>query len=593
MRLSIFFCPGKPAVNYLFFGDSFNALVKDGTKTDVGTIIKENKRTLFGHKHEVWSEMTWGKGLSESLDAAERAMIKLAERPEPRPYVIVISWSGNDVVGRNGYIDNPAALAGWATDSEAKRKAAMDIIERNARAVMTVRDRLRHIAYRDDVVQIVLIVPRDYETYGLSESYKVQMDGHARLLHGSAGITVLDPQTLISNTSRADRIHTDDNERNRKHYISYFVAAAKLGYSIGQINRFEGAMNWYRLEREYLDIDTSIPIVGTSPQETGGPAIAKNPEDPFDNEVRERELEAINEIAAQEPKREIFLEAEKEANPLYPLDTVKAEAKILYMMQPDIHAATVSGLNDVIDWSSSSDEEDQVIRPPGSQPKVSRPKGQAVEVAAVDPNDVGEDGQIKLILTSKRQSHNKMTAAISAATPKVKAKAMPKQAASSSDQASVAGSSKTQEIRGPEIIPKAKAAPKAAANPGTRGQAAEPKREWIKCSGIKTPQNENYGRRTFLSKKVSYLVRGHAHEHATRSIPEINLRDNSFDYAAVAKWIQRRYDWNCSQYILFFRPRAHQTGSRSMSSTRRPGSNGTGSVSCRYGSARSPGTTIG
>ena len=86
----ILFCPGKPAVNYLFFGDSFNALVKDGAKTDVGTIIKENKRTLFGHKHEVWSEMTWGKGLSESLVAAERAMIKLAERPEPRPCHFVV-----------------------------------------------------------------------------------------------------------------------------------------------------------------------------------------------------------------------------------------------------------------------------------------------------------------------------------------------------------------------------------------------------------------------------------------------------------------------------------------------------------------------
>ena len=49
---------------------------------------------------------------------------------------------------------------------------------------------------------------------------------------------------------------------------------------------------------------------------------------------------------------------------------------------------------------------------------------------------------------------------------------------------------------------------------------------------------------------MSYLVRGHAHEHATRSIPEINLKDNSFDYAAVAKWIQRRYDWNCTQYTL-------------------------------------------
>ena len=333
------------------------------------------------------------------------------------------------------------------------------------------------------------------------------------------------------------------------------MTAAKLGYCIGQINRFEMAMNWYRLEREYMNIDTSIPIVGATPQETGGPAIAKNPEDPFNNEVRERELEAINEIAAQEPKREIFLETEKEANPLYPLDTVKEEAKILQMMQPDIHAATVSGLNNVIDWSSSSDEEDLISfdLPPGSQPKVSRPKGQAVEVAAVDPNDIGEDGQIKLILTSKRKSHNKMTAALSAATPKVKSKAMPMQAASSSDQASVAGTSKTQpgEIRGPEIIPKAKAVSKAAGKFGeTRGQAAEPKREWIKCSGIKIPQIQNYGRRTFLSKKVSYLVRGHAHEHATRSIPEINLKDNSFDYAAVAKWIQRRYDWNCTQYTL-------------------------------------------
>ena len=157
---------------------------------------------------------------------------------------------------------------------------------------------------------------------------------------------------------------------------------------------------------------------------------------------------------------------------MFPLDTVKEEVKVLRMMQPDIHAATVSGHNDVIDWSSS-DEEDQAISmdlPSGYQPKASRPKGQAVKVAAVDPNDVGEDGLIKLFLTSKRKSHNKMTVALAAATPKMKATAMPKQAASSSDQAtaSAAGSSKTQpgEIRGPDISPKAKAAPKAAEKPG-------------------------------------------------------------------------------------------------------------------------------
>ena len=64
-------------------------------------------------------------------------------------------------------------------------------------------------------------------------------------------------------------------------------------------------------------------------------------------------------------------------------------------------------------------------------------------------------------------------------------------AASSSGQAPVAGTSKTQS-GGPENIPKAKAVPKAASKPGeTRGQAAEPKREWIKCSGIKIPQIQN------------------------------------------------------------------------------------------------------
>ena len=45
-----------------------------------------------------------------------------------------------------------------------------------------------------------------------------------------------------------------------------------------------------------------------------------------------------------------------------------------------------------------------------------------------------------------------------------------------------------------------------------------------------------------LSKKLAHLVRGHAAERSTRSIPEINLHDLSLDFEAVAKWIQRRYD---------------------------------------------------
>lgn len=150
-----------------------------------------------------------------------------------RPYVVVISWSGNDVVGCHGYIDNPAAVAGWATNTEAKRRASMEIIEWNARAVMTARDRLRHISQRDDVVLKATLVFAE-----------------------------------LAETSPA-------------------------------------------LKREYLDLDTSIPIYGASPQETGGPASAKNPEVPFDNKTREEELAAVARIAALEPKRQILLEKKK------------------------------------------------------------------------------------------------------------------------------------------------------------------------------------------------------------------------------------------------------------------------------------------
>ena len=74
-----------------------------------------------------------------------------------------------------------------------------------------------------------------------------------------------------------------------------------------------------------------------------------------------------------------------------------------------------------------------------------------------------------------------MAETLSSATPKMKAKAMPKQSATySSNKAPepAASSSDAQpgEVRGP----KAKAAPKATTKPGqTRGHTAEPKREWM------------------------------------------------------------------------------------------------------------------
>ena len=112
-----------------------------------------------------------------------------------------------------------------------------------------------------------------------------------------------------------------------------------------------------------------------------------------------------------------------------------------------------------------------------------------MKVAAIDPNDVGEDGKIKLFLSPKPKSYNKMTEALSTATPKMKSKAMPKQVASSDKAPAVA-------VLSPE-----------------RSVAREFPR------GVSIPQLADHGQRIFLSKKISYLVRGHAHEHAKRSRP--------------------------------------------------------------------------
>ena len=63
-----------------------------------------------------------------------------------------------------------------------------------------------------------------------------------------------------------------------------------------------------------------------------------------------------------------------------------------------------------------------------------------------------------------------------------------------------------------------------------------------------TPPIADHGQRTFLNKKISHLVRGHAHEHAAGSISELELKDLSLNFRTVAKWIQRRYDWHRTQH---------------------------------------------
>ena len=208
-----------------------------------------------------------------AIDAAERANAKLVERP-PQPHAVVISWSGNNVV-----TDNPAALAGWATHTEAKRQASMDIIERNARTVMTARDRLRHLFHRGGVLRVV-------------------------------ATRCLWPDGVVQNSDGRScpclqLWRAGDAEVNRRHYIQYiqyFVAAAKLGHSIGQKTK--------ALEREYLDLDFYPDLWCSAPGDWWSG---------FSQEGQGKGACAIIKVAALVPKREILLKEEKEASPLYPL----------------------------------------------------------------------------------------------------------------------------------------------------------------------------------------------------------------------------------------------------------------------------------
>ena len=108
-------CPGNPQ-SITFSLATASMLLPGGGADRQTSITKENRHSLFNHKCDVCST---GQGLGH-----EPATKTLAERPEPSDVTVV--------VGRNGYITFPAALAGSATNTDAKRKAANSILARNA-----------------------------------------------------------------------------------------------------------------------------------------------------------------------------------------------------------------------------------------------------------------------------------------------------------------------------------------------------------------------------------------------------------------------------------------------------------------------------
>ena len=116
-----------------------------------------------------------------------------------------------------------------------KEEGALDIIKRNTRAVMTARERLRQL--------------RDYKAYGLTESYRVQMEGRSRWHHHG-----VEP-------SRGDRVpHLTLRSIGATIFNSLWLQR-NSGTLSGRVTQVSTGINWFVLERESFTVPLPNKLV--------------------------------------------------------------------------------------------------------------------------------------------------------------------------------------------------------------------------------------------------------------------------------------------------------------------------------------------
>ena len=254
-------CPGEPEADFIFVGDSSMALVQaeappEGsfepprlTRRNIGEFIKADPSGLRETAASVQYGMRWGKGLEQINDEIESCLNNVRRRSRERraPAVIVVSYAGNDVWGKHGFVGNTWIDSRSVHRNPAVQRAASEWQDELARKHFAQLDRLANFLQRPDVGAISIIAYADANSFGLHQDFARQM-----CLFGDAaqnkGLLAVTGSPLTRATTRYDGFHAEDSESNRAAYYRYFVAMARLTYQMWRLKDCEALRKQARLQ---------------------------------------------------------------------------------------------------------------------------------------------------------------------------------------------------------------------------------------------------------------------------------------------------------------------------------------------------------
>ena len=163
-------CPGEPAADFIFVGDSSMALVHaeqppEGsfeppklTRRNIGEYIKADPSGLRETAASVQYGMRWGKGLEQINDEIENCLNCDRRRA---PAMIVVSYAGNDVWGKHGFVGNTWIDSRSVRRNPAVQRAASEWQDELARKHFAQLERMASFLTRPDVGAISIIAYAD------------------------------------------------------------------------------------------------------------------------------------------------------------------------------------------------------------------------------------------------------------------------------------------------------------------------------------------------------------------------------------------------------------------------------------------------
>ena len=176
--------------------------------------------------------MKWGQGLKEILDDADH-IFETYVRRRGNPVVLVISYAGNDVYGRWGFVGNDWIDGARRSRNPKWRDAGINALQERAEEHSEQVNRMvETMANGNKYVQIVLVMPEDHTAFDLPEDYGKQLRREGKYIAEKNNIIWLTGTSMLKNTTRSDRMHADDTPGNRREMVRFYAAAARLGHQL-------------------------------------------------------------------------------------------------------------------------------------------------------------------------------------------------------------------------------------------------------------------------------------------------------------------------------------------------------------------------